>query len=296
MRPVIGLLALAALMTIAPTAATAATTTPAPLAWPAAGEAAVTVAGSGSVRFSGDDAPVPIASVAKLMTAYLTLRAHPLAPGQPGFTLTITAADVADEQQREAESQSVVPVDSGEVLDEAQLLEALLIPSGNNIAALLADYDAASQTAFVARMNATARTLGMRHTLYTDPSGFDPTTVSTAVDQTRLARRAMRVAELARVVRMREATLPVAGTVSNYDQLAGVDGFVGIKTGSDSEAGGCFVFADRRAVDGRRTTIFGAVLGQDVGSSDTDVLVGAALGAARTLADSFTRTLRAAVP
>ena len=37
-------------------------------------------------------------------------------------------------------------------------------------------------------MNAEARALGMDHTTYTDPSGFDPGTVSTAADQLRVFR------------------------------------------------------------------------------------------------------------
>ncbi len=86
---------------------------------------------------------MPIASVAKVMTAYLTLREHPLAPGQEGFTITITAAEVAEEEQRAGELQSTLPVRAGERLTERQALQALLLPSANNIAALLAIHDAA---------------------------------------------------------------------------------------------------------------------------------------------------------
>jgi D-alanyl-D-alanine carboxypeptidase (penicillin-binding protein 5/6) len=266
--------------------------------WPTEGEAAAAVPGIGTVGASGGEAPLPIASVAKVMTAYLTLRAYPIAAGQRGFRVKISAGDVADYQQRVSESQSTVPVAKGEVLDEAQLLEALLIPSANNIAALLANYVAGSQAAFVARMNATAQSLGMTHTTYTDPSGFTASTVSTAADQVRLAEVAMQEPELAHIVRMRAVTLPVAGTVSNYDELAGEDGFVGIKTGSDSEAGGCFVFANRRVIDGHPVTVYGAVLGQDAGVSSTDVIVGAALDAAEALADSVADAIhvRAVLP
>src|SRR5205807_6718503 len=57
-------------------------------------------------------------------------------------------------------------------------------------------------------------------------------------------------------------TLPVAGTVYNTDTLLGHDGFVGVKTGSDDAAGGCFAFRAIRWIDGKRTTITGVVLGQ----------------------------------
>jgi D-alanyl-D-alanine carboxypeptidase (penicillin-binding protein 5/6) len=58
------------------------------------------------------------------------------------------------------------------------------------------------------------------------------------------------------------ATLPVAGAVHNTNTLLGHDGFVGVKTGSDDAAGGCFAFRAVRRINGRRATITGVVLGQ----------------------------------
>jgi serine-type D-Ala-D-Ala carboxypeptidase (penicillin-binding protein 5/6) len=90
----------------------------------------------------------------------------------------------------------------GEQLSEGLLLEALLIPSGNNIARLLAARVAGSQTRFLPEMNAEARALGMEHTIYTDPSEFDPGTVSTAADQLRVFQRAMRFPVFRQIVSM----------------------------------------------------------------------------------------------
>ncbi|HEX2402895.1 MAG TPA: hypothetical protein VHJ79_23375, partial [Mycobacterium sp.] len=140
--------------------------------------------------------------------------------------------------------------------------QALLLPSANNIAAVLARWDAGSAARFVARMNATARSLGMTHTRYTDPSGYDDATVSTAADQMRIVARAMRLPVFASIVATPSATLPVAGTVHNTNTLLGYDGFVGVKTGSTAAAGGCFAFRAIRWIDGKRTTITGVVLGQ----------------------------------
>ena len=111
-------------------------------------------------------------------------------------------------------------------------------------------------------MNAVARSLGMTHTRYTDPSGFDDATVSTAGDQVRIVLAAMRLPAFASIVATPSATLPVAGTVHNTNTLLGHDGFVGVKTGSDNAAGGCFAFRAIRWIDGKRTTITGVVLGQ----------------------------------
>jgi serine-type D-Ala-D-Ala carboxypeptidase (penicillin-binding protein 5/6) len=203
-----------------------------------------------------------IASVAKVMTAYLVLRDHPLAAGEGGPTITLTYADVADTERRRDRHESIVPVVAGERLTELQALQALLLPSANNIAAVLARWDAGSAGRFVARMNATARSMGLSHTRYTDPSGYDDATVSTAADQVRIVLRAMRLSVFASIVATSSATLPVAGTVRNTNTLLGRSGFVGVKTGSDNAAGGCFAFRAIRRIDGKRTTITGVVLGQ----------------------------------
>jgi D-alanyl-D-alanine carboxypeptidase (penicillin-binding protein 5/6) len=256
------------------------------IAWPREGQAAVEVEGVGSFGTSRVSTPVPIASVAKVMTAYLTLLEHPLAPGQQGFAVTVTPAEVTEEGERVALDESTLSVKAGERLTERQALEALLLPSANNIAALLARYDAGGTAAFVARMNATARALGMRSTTYTDPSGYNDETVSTAADQLKLARAAMRIPTFAAIVAEPSVALPGVGRVANYNGLIGMDGYVGVKTGSDRAAGGCLVFAKRVMVGGRRLTVLGVVLGQREGA-----LIESALASAQRLGDSAAASL-----
>jgi serine-type D-Ala-D-Ala carboxypeptidase (penicillin-binding protein 5/6) len=120
----------------------------------------------------------------------------------------------------------------------------------------------------------------MTHTRYTDPSGYDDATVSTAADQVRIVDRAMRLPVFASIVATPSATLPVAGTVHNTNTLLGYDGFVGVKTGSDDAAGGCFAFRAIRWIDGKRTTITGVVLGQPGNNQ-----IAAGLAAADAMAD-----------
>ncbi len=252
------------------------------LAWPREGQAAIELEGVGGIASARSLRPVPIASVAKIMTAYLVLREHPLTRRQQGFTITITRADVADEQRRVALGESTVSVRAGEHITEREALQALLLPSANNIAVLLAIHDAGSLAAFVARMNSTAHALGMRATTYTDPSGFSHETVSTATDQLLLARVAMNDVAFATIVAEPSAVVPVAGRVENINALVGTDGYVGVKTGSDGAAGGCLVFAKQITVAGRGLTVLGAVLGQHQGPP-----IEAVLGAARRLGDSL---------
>ena len=253
------------------------------IVWPAAGQAAVQV-GQSRLRVGPNQHAAPIASVAKVMTAYLVLRDHPLRAGAQGPTITLTARDVADTDRRRGLRESVVPIVAGERLTERQALQALLLPSANNIAAVLARWDAGTPSRFLARMNAAARSLGMASTRYTDPSGFDDTTVSTAADQLRIVERALRLPAFASIVATPSVTLPVAGVVHNTDTLLGHDGFVGVKTGSDHAAGGCFAFRAIRIVQGRRTAITGVVLGQpgadliDAGLAAADAIVNGVAG------------------
>jgi D-alanyl-D-alanine carboxypeptidase (penicillin-binding protein 5/6) len=249
--------------------------------WPANGQAAVQI-GQSRVRVGPSQHAAPIASVAKVMTAYLVLRDHPLGVGEDGPTIMLTDGDVADTDRRSRERESVVPIVAGEQLTERQALQALLLPSANNIAAVLARWDAGTTAQFVARMNATARSLGMTSTRYTDPSGYDDATVSTAADQLRIVDRAMRLPVFANIVAIPNATLPVAGIVHNTNTLLGRNGFVGVKTGSDKAAGGCFAFRAIRVVRGHRTTITGVVLGQP-----GDDLITGGLAAAEAMVDGI---------
>ncbi len=230
--------------------------------------------GNGRPAVSPHEQPVAIASLAKVMTAYLTLKQYPLSGAQDGFTITVTETQA----QAEAQDQSVVAVRAGEQLTERQLLEALLIPSGNNIARMLATRVAGSETHFLAEMNAEARALGMEHTTYTDPSGFAASTVSTAADQLRVFERAMRLPVFRQIVSMASVTLPVAGTVTNYNPLI-AEGYAG-KTGSDSAAKGCLAFFTHVTVGGRPLTAVGVVVGQGQGSDTSEIL--AAAGEAAT--------------
>jgi D-alanyl-D-alanine carboxypeptidase (penicillin-binding protein 5/6) len=248
--------------------------------WPEYGQAAYVRSGEPGVHASPAQRAVPIASVAKVMTAYLVLRDHPLRPGEQGPTITLGDDDAEDTDRRRRQGESIVPVEAGERLTERQALQALLIPSANNVAAVLARWDAGSQQRFVARMNAAARSLGMTQTRYTDPSGYDDATVSTAADQLRVVLRAMRMPVFAEIVGTPSVELPVAGTVENTDGLLGHGGFVGVKTGSDSAAGGCFAFRAIRPIEGSDATITGVVLGQP--GHD---LIAAGLQAAAVLVD-----------
>jgi D-alanyl-D-alanine carboxypeptidase (penicillin-binding protein 5/6) len=229
---------------------------------PGQGAALVEVAGLGELGGVRATQPLPLASVTKLMTALVVLHDHPLSPGQQGPVITITAAEAAAYSADLALDDSVAKVAAGERLTEFQALEALLVPSADNVADILATWDAGSVAAFVSRMNAQAEKLGLHQTHYADPAGLDPESAGSAADMVRLASYVMAEPVLRQIVAMPQVTLPVAGTVYNYDYDLGHDGIIGIKTGSTPQAGGNFVFAASKDVAGKSFMVIGAVLNQ----------------------------------
>ncbi|MFI9767076.1 D-alanyl-D-alanine carboxypeptidase [Streptomyces sp. NPDC052415] len=249
--------------------------------WPADGQAALDVQGIGSFGSSGDQKPVPIASVAKVMTAYVILRDHPLKSGAEGPKIEI---DQAAEEQSDAGQESTVDVFAGDSITQREALESILIASANNVARLLARWDAGSEKGFVEKMNAAAEDLGMTNTTYTDPSGLNNTTVSTAVDQVKLAKAAMEFPAFREVSAMMSYDDYKGQNHGNWNQLVGKNNVVGIKTGTTTSALGNLVFAAKQDVGGEMRTIVGAVVRQpDTGGG----ILAAAL-------DSGDRLIRAA--
>ena len=228
--------------------------------WPGEGQAALEVEGTGSFGTFGAQKPEPIASVAKIMTAYVVLHDHPIASGQ-GPKITVDAQAVSD-YSLGSQGESVVRVSKGDQITEYEALEDIMIASANNIARLLARWDAGSEADFVKKMNAAAQGLGMSGTTYTDPSGLTATTVSTASDQVKLAERAMANPTFRKVVDQPNYRTASGDSYSNWNHLVGTDNVIGIKTGTSTKAGGNLVFAATKDVGGTTQLIIGAVLGQ----------------------------------
>jgi D-alanyl-D-alanine carboxypeptidase (penicillin-binding protein 5/6) len=181
-----------------------------------------------------------------------------------------------------AAGASTVRVRAGEALTESELLQGLLIPSGNNFAEMLAAWDAGSVPAFVAAMNAEGAALGLHDTRFADPAGFDEATVSTPVDLIKLERAALGEPLIADIVGMPQATLPVAGTVYNIDYALGRHGIAGVKTGSSPQGTASFAgLGLRAAAGGREAVIYTAVMGLadlDQAFSATEALIDAVAG------------------
>jgi len=273
-----------------------------PMSWPAAGEADLVLPGVLSFAPAGFTNSVPIASLTKVMTTLVLLQDHPLAPGETGPMITVTNGAVIDTAVKLADNATVLPILAGERLSEAQIIQAMLVVSANNIADLVATWDAGSQSAFVAKMNALAASWGLSSTHFDDPSGLSVDSRSSAADVLTLAQRALRDPLIRADVALTSAVLPYAPntttttsttatdrnappsvpaattttdplsaitdvSLANADTDLGKNGIIGIKTGYDSAAGGCFLFAAHVTTGTSTQVAYGVVLGQQATSA-----------------------------
>ncbi|MFF4032142.1 D-alanyl-D-alanine carboxypeptidase [Streptomyces sviceus] len=231
------------------------------LPWPTQGQGWMDVNGIGTMGDFGKQTPVAIGSVAKAMTAYIVLKDHPLKSGEEGAKITVDALAEKEGGYNKQGESTLNTVKNGDVLTQRQAIAAIMIPSANNIARLLARWDSGSEAAFIKKMNDTAKELGMKNTTYTDASGLKETTVSTAEDQVKLGNELVKIPALMEITSMGQWIDPSGQKWYNYNYLVPYTG-IGIKTGTTSAAGGNLLFAARKKVGGETVTVVGAILGQ----------------------------------
>ncbi|MEU2627870.1 hypothetical protein [Kitasatospora sp. NPDC007106] len=228
--------------------------------WPAKGQSAAAVIGVGTVGSSGEQTPVSIASVTKVMNAYLILKAHPLKKGESGPKIKVDKAAATESTDTD---QSRAQLTEGQELSQYQALELLMLPSANNVARLLARWDAGSEEAFVAKMNAEAAKLGMGSTTYADPAGYNDDTKSTATDQLKLAEKAMQDDVFRQIVAEPEMRYNNVRIPNTNDLVFTERGSViGVKTGSSTAAQSALMWAAVKEIGGTKRTIIGVTLRQ----------------------------------
>ncbi|MET8702443.1 D-alanyl-D-alanine carboxypeptidase [Kitasatospora sp. NPDC004723] len=242
---------------------------PLDLAWPAKGQSAAEVVGIGSLGSSGPETPASIASVTKVMNAYLVLQAHPLKKGEAGPKITV---DKQAAQESGNVDESRVTLTEGQQISQYQALELLMLPSANNVARLLARWDAGSEEAFVKKMNDAAARLGMANTTYTDPAGFNPETKSTAKDQLKLAGQVMQDEIFRQIVSTPDTTFNNQKISNTNTLISPKNGIIGVKTGSSTPAGGCLMWAAYKEIAGVRRLILGVTLGQPATTAEPSIL------------------------
>jgi D-alanyl-D-alanine carboxypeptidase (penicillin-binding protein 5/6) len=205
------------------------------------------------------EAKRPIASITKVMTAYVVIEA-----GTLNRQIRVTEADEEYGQGYDPSEAGLIP---GDVLTTRQVLEALLVPSGDDAAYLLATAYGPGWPAFVRKMNAAARKLGMTRTHYANFDGLpwpsEYSTYSTASDLVLLAEAAMKLPAFRQIVAQRSHWIGATGQHHHYYWtntnllLGSYRGSTGIKTGFTHGAGYCLLFAAEKG----KTELIGVALG-----------------------------------
>jgi D-alanyl-D-alanine carboxypeptidase (penicillin-binding protein 5/6) len=232
------------------------------LAWPKGTQAAVGLDSSGVVASYGNQKPVAMASEAKLITALSVLNKYPLALNQAGPTITLGPSDVSIYTKYQSEDGSDLVVVNGEKLSEFQMLQAMLLPSADNIADSLAIWAFGSLPNYSVYANQYVKSQGLNETtIGLDASGFDPGSTTTAANLITIGQLVMANPVLANIVGQTSATgFPVVGTIKNVDGELGKDNIIGIKTGNTDQAGGVFLSASKITVNSSPLVVFTAVM------------------------------------
>jgi serine-type D-Ala-D-Ala carboxypeptidase (penicillin-binding protein 5/6) len=234
------------------------------LSWPTHGVAALGAQGFGLLAAHGSQQPRPTASMSKIITVLAVLEKHPLKLGQQGPTLTMGQSDMDLFNKYYAEGGSYAKVEIGEKITEYQMLQAILLPSANNMADGLAVWTFGSLPNYAAYANAMLKRLGLSTThVGSDASGFLPDSTSTPADFIRLGELALDNPVMAQIVAQKSATIPVQGIIYSANSRLGYNNIIGIKTGLTDQAGGCFLFAARYDVPGspKPVVIIGVIMG-----------------------------------
>jgi serine-type D-Ala-D-Ala carboxypeptidase (penicillin-binding protein 5/6) len=217
-------------------------------------------ASTGQILYERDaNAERPMASITKVMTALMVLDA-----GQLNRKIRVPGAVLNYVWQYGASSAGLHP---GDWLTVQDLLEAMLLPSGADAAYTLANAYGPGLPAFIAKMNATASSLGMTRTHFTSPDGLpyptETSTFSTPLNLLTLGLLAMKSPVFRSIVDQTFYHLPKGPGHHSYwwdntnELLGNYAGAVGIKTGFTDDAGHCLLFEAIR----RGRVLIGVVLG-----------------------------------
>jgi len=231
------------------------------LALPGFGGYAVGAVGFDGLLAAGNESTtMPMASIAKVVTALVVLEEHPLAAGEGGPEIAYTDADVAIYWDMIAQNGSVAPVVAGSSLTLRESLEAMLLPSGNNYSISLANWAFGSVDAYVVKAQAWLAAHGLADTVVVDTSGLSLDDVSTPADLVKLGEIALENPAFAEIVATKSVDIPELGTIENSNKLLGTHGIDGIKTGTTDDAANLLFSADY-AVGSSTVTVVGVLLG-----------------------------------
>jgi len=191
----------------------------------------------------------PIASIAKVVTALVVLQEHPIAEGEQGATLTLTAADAALVGRYQAINGTTAPARAGQSISQRQVIELMMVHSANNYAETLAVWAFGSVEAYVEAANAWIAAQGIENLTITDTTGFSTSNAGSPRALLRLARLAVNDPVVSAASALPSVTVPGVGTFENRNLALGDGGVTGLKTGTLRVAGSSLLFSAERMID-----------------------------------------------
>jgi len=204
---------------------------------------------------------VPIASMTKVITALMVLKAHPLQVDEAGPTITFGQADIDQLDAIIAQDGKYSEVSVGDTTTERDALYAVMLNSSNNIANSLAIWAYGSMDEFLAQTTLWLAEQGLNDTVVADASGLSAESRSSSSDLIAIGRLALANPALAAIVGTRSIELPLFGLLVNGNTLIGTSGITGIKTGTTEEAGACLLYSATFTVAREPITLFGVTTG-----------------------------------
>ncbi|GAA5027668.1 D-alanyl-D-alanine carboxypeptidase family protein [Microbacterium fluvii] len=212
------------------------------LALPSGGASAISIAGGedylgdeadGIWASSGSNEPRSIASISKLITALVILDAHPLdGPDDAGPTITFSEADHRLYDQFYVRGATIAAMPAGSTMSLRDALATILIPSASNYAVAVSSWAYGSQWAFLQATREWLRGNGLDDTTIVEPTGLDARNTSTPADLIALGKLAAADPTIAQIVATPSLSLPGPGLMVNTNDLLGVAGVTGLKTGN----------------------------------------------------------------
>jgi D-alanyl-D-alanine carboxypeptidase (penicillin-binding protein 5/6) len=248
------------------------------LSWPSKGSAAIYVPQLSVAASSPRQPREPIASLTKMMTAWVVLHRLPLTAGETGPCETVNASDLSLYHWDLAVDLSSAAIVEGETLCESTLLRGMLVHSASDYAQLLVVLVGMHEPTFISAMNQDARALGLKQTSYVDVMGLSTGDLSTAQNQAVLAATLMTDEPVVQgMVDLSQVALPVAGVVTSFTPFVGQGGVIGVKSGFTTAAGGCDVMAVDDYIGSSVIVTYAVVLGEHsdnpLGTAGNDALL-----------------------
>ncbi|TFD09417.1 MULTISPECIES: hypothetical protein [unclassified Cryobacterium] len=217
---------------------------------------------SAPIAVAGTAEALPMASIAKVVTALVVLDAKPIVAGESGPIVTLTAADFQSYLDYDKAGARSVAVFADEQWTELELLQALLLGSSNNHADTVARWAFGSVDAYVVAANAWLSDNGLTGTAVVDATGLHDASAGTATDLAHLAGLAATDPIVSSMLASPATALANRRGVQNTTSYLPEEGITGVSRSYTDAAGVCFLFTATVSDGASSFTFSGAFIGE----------------------------------